>query len=364
MAIGRYSIVVSTAAGVLARRKSLSRVWGPAMLAVCAVLVARAQEARLPEAAAQAAQTFALADTSDLVVSGGKAEAVEYQGRKAVRLTTTSENGIFASIKGTQLQDGMIEADLAMKVTTPPGVRMPGFIGIAFRARPDASHYELFYLRPGNSRSEDQAMRNHSVQYVSIPDFDWYKLRREWPWIYESYADLQPETWTKVKIEVHGRSAKLYVHGSENPSLVVNGLKGEDLRGGIALWGYPGEESYFANLRVTPAQAQPVENGGEAAGTWDVKFSSDYGAYAGSMTLHREGSTLTGTWSGAFGPNQPISGAWRNGYVELTFSGTWPMGKPAPIGATLAGWMDGDAARGRMKVEGRADGQWTAERKK
>ena len=59
---------------------------------------------------------------------------------------------------------------------------MPGFIGIVFRARPDASHYEMFYLRPGNSLSEDQAMRNHSVQYVSAPGFDWYKLRREWPW--------------------------------------------------------------------------------------------------------------------------------------------------------------------------------------
>jgi hypothetical protein len=364
MAIGRLSIIAPTAASILARRKSLSRVCGPVILAVCAVLAARAQQAGSPEAAAQAAQTFALADTSDLAVSGGKAEAVEYQGRKAVRLTTTSENAIFALIKGVQMQDGTIEADLALKVTTPPGVRMPGFIGIAFRARPDASHYELFYLRPLNSRSEDQAMRNHSVQYVSIPDFDWYKLRREWPWIYESYADLRPETWTKVKIEVHGRSAKLYVNGAENPSLVVNGLKGEDLRGGIALWGYPGEEAYFANLRVTPAQAQPVENGGEAAGTWEVKFSSDYGSYAGSMTLHREGSTLTGTWSGAFGPDQPISGAWRNGYIELTFSGTWPNGKPAPISAKLAGWIDGDAAGGRMKVEGRADGQWTATRKK
>jgi hypothetical protein len=31
--------------------------------------------------------------------------------------------------------------------------------------------------------------------------------------------------------------------------------------------------------------------------------------------------------------------------------------------ATLAGWIDGDAASGRMKVEARADGQWTAVRK-
>jgi hypothetical protein len=31
--------------------------------------------------------------------------------------------------------------------------------------------------------------------------------------------------------------------------------------------------------------------------------------------------------------------------------------------AKLAGWIDGDSAGGRMKVEGHADGQWTATRK-
>jgi hypothetical protein len=312
----------------------------------------------------QPAQSFALTDPSDLTVTGGKAEAVEYRGRKAVRLTTQSEEGVFAFLKGIQIQDGTIEADIAMKATTPPGVRMPGFIGIAFRARTDASHYDMFYLRPGNSHSENQAMRNHSVQYIAQPGFDWYKLRREWPWVYESYADLQPEAWTKMKIEVHGRTAKLYVNGSDTPSLIVDGLKGEDLQGSVALWGYPGEEAYFSNLKFVPAKAEAVSNGGEASGTWDVKFASDYGSYQGSMELHRAGNEVQGRWSGAFGQDQPISGAWRNGYVELTFSGTWPGDKPAPMVATMAGWIDGDSANGRMKVEGRADGQWTALRKK
>ena len=162
-------------------------------LAVCSAHVASAQQTPVP-ASLPAAQSFSLADTNDLAVSGGKAEAVEYKGRKAVRLTTAADGDIFAFIKGAQFQDGTIEADFALKMTTPPGVRMPGFVGIAFRARPDASHYDLFYLRPGNSRSDDHAMRNHSVQYMAMPGYDWYKLRREWPWIYESYAELQPET--------------------------------------------------------------------------------------------------------------------------------------------------------------------------
>ncbi len=306
-----------------------------------------------------------LGDVNDLVISGGKAEPVEYQGRKAIRLTTAPEQEeVLAILKRAQIQDGTIDCDIALKVTTPPGVRMPGFVGVAFRVRPDASHYELFYLRPGNARSEDQAMRNHAVQYVSVPGFDWYKLRREWPGLYESYAVLQPERWSRVKIDVHGRAAKLFIDGSENPSLIVNGLKGEDLRGGVALWGYAGEQAYFANLKVTPAEPVPLTNDGEVVGNWDVKYNSDYGRYEGSMNLHRDGNSVTGTWSGAFGQSQPVTGTWRNGYVEMTFNGTWPGDKPAPMTATLVGWIDGDAASGRMKVEGRADGQWVAVRKK
>jgi hypothetical protein len=45
---------------------------------------------------------------------------------------------------------------------------------------------------------------------VSQPDFDWYKLRRERPWVYEAYADLKLETWTKVRVEVKDHSTKLY----------------------------------------------------------------------------------------------------------------------------------------------------------
>jgi hypothetical protein len=342
----------------------LLRAAGVALVAVSSFLSANAQSLRTPHPMASAAQKIAVTNPNDLIVTGGKAETVEYQGRKAVRLTTQSNDEVFAFLKGTQFQDGTIEADIAMKRTTPPGVRMPGFIGIAFRARTDVSHYDLFYLRPWNSHADDQAMRNHSVQYVAAPGFDWYKLRREWPWIYESYSDLQPEGWNKIKIEVHGRTAKLYVNGSENPSLFVDGLKGEDLQGGVALWGYSGEEAYFSNVKVIPAKAEAVTNDGEASGTWKVNFATDYGKYEGSMNLHRNGNAVQGTWSGAFGKDQPVSGTWRNGYVELMFNGTWTSEKPAPVTVTLAGWVDGDSAKGRMKVEGRADGLWTALRKK
>jgi hypothetical protein len=331
--------------------------------AAIAVLAAGREFGQAPER-----QAFLLRDAAGLGTLNVKAEAVEYKGRKAIRVTAKEgfEDG-FVMLPGTDFQDGVIEADFALKTTTPPGVRMPGFVGIAFRARKDASHYEMFYMRPGNSVSADQAMRNHSAQYVAEPGFGWYKLRREWPWIYESHAELQPETWTKVKIEVAGRGAKLYLNGSSQPTLVVDGLKGEELRGAVALWGYAGEEAYFSNVRISNASpAQAVENGSDAAGTWQVQYASDAGRLEGSLKLSREGNQLTGIWSGGLGQECPVTGTWREGYVELSFPGEWPkdvgQGAPGPVKAFLAGWIDGASAKGRMRVEGRSDGQWTAKR--
>ena len=313
-------------------------------------------------------QTFPLRDTTGLIPTKNvKAEAVEYKGRKAVRLTMEGSDDGFTFLPKTDFQDGVIEADLALKVTTPAGVRNPGFVGIAFRARPDGSHYDLFYIRPGNANAGDQAMRNHAAQYVAEPGFGWYPLRRDWPWVYESHADVEPETWIHVKIEVAGRGARLYLNGSAQPTLVVDGLKGEDLHGAVGLWSYANEEAYFSNVRITPAASQAVKNGSDVAGTWNVRYASDAGLLEGAMKLSREGSTVTGTWSGALGDNREVTGKWRDGYVELSFPGEWPKeigaGAPGPVTAFLAGWIDGDSGKGRMRVEHRSDGQWSAKRK-
>jgi len=161
-----------------------------------------------------------------------------------------------------------------------------------------------------------------------------------------------------------GRSAKLYLNGSENPSLVVDGLKGQDLRGGVALWSYQGEEAYFSNVRITSSTPLPVKNGADASGTWQVRFSSYAGNFDGTLLLTREGNKVAGTWSGDLGDARPVSGTWRDGYVEFSFDAQWKFPQLQGQGAaTLAGWFDGDSAGGRMRVEGLADGRWTATRK-
>ena len=193
------------------------------------------------------------AQTADqLEAHGAKLSSVDYQGKRAVRLDALNvPNGdSYAVLKGKRFHDGTIEASLAGKPGTnaPPDAR--GFIGIAFRLQ--GNRYEYIYLRPTNGRADDQVRRNHSTQYGAHPDYDFDRLRRESPEKYESYVDLQPGMWTKFKIVIDGAKARLYVHGAEQPCLIVDDMKLGDSEGGIALWVGPGTEGYFADLKITP----------------------------------------------------------------------------------------------------------------
>ena len=127
-----------------------------------------------------------------------------------------------------------------------------GFVGVAFRLQKDPLRYECFYLRPTNGRAEDQLRRNHSTQYVSHPDHPWHRLRKESPGVYESYVDLVPGDWNRVRIVVSGTEARLFVNGAEQPVLIVKDLKLGASEGGVALWIGPGTEAHFAGLRVEP----------------------------------------------------------------------------------------------------------------
>lgn len=185
-----------------------------------------------------------------------KAEPVTYRGRAAMRVTEAGANAgnaeTLAIIRGTSFRDGTIELDMSGDTAPNAPAFMRGFVGIAFHVSADGSHFECFYLRPKNGRSDDQLQRNHSVQYVSIPGFDWQKLRTMTPGKYESYVDLVPGQWTHVKIRVKGQRAWLYVGGAKQPVLVVNDLKQPAASGGIALWIGPGTIAYFSDLKITP----------------------------------------------------------------------------------------------------------------
>jgi len=125
-----------------------------------------------------------------------------------------------------------------------------GFIGIDFRGQEHGARTESIYLRPTNGRADDQLRRNHSVQYDSLPDFPWFRLRKESPGVYESYTDLEAGAWTHMKIVVSGTKAALYVNGSEQPCLIVNDLKLGETHGQVGFWGEWSTDAYFSKLTI------------------------------------------------------------------------------------------------------------------
>lgn len=203
------------------------------------------------------AQTISLDAMDQLKLVNVKAEPVNFKGRKALRVSDaaaagTGDEGRLVILPKTDFQDGIIEVDLAGEPGPGAGEGARGFVGMAFRVAPDASRFECFYLRPTNGRAEDQVRRNHSAQYISNPGFPWHLLRKEFPEKYETYVDLVAGEWTKVKIEVRGEKARLYVNGVEQPTMLVNDLKQKQSKGAIALWIGTGTVAHFANVRISP----------------------------------------------------------------------------------------------------------------
>jgi hypothetical protein len=187
-----------------------------------------------------------------------KAEEVTFKGRKALRVTEAAAAANILNVSdkqmvilpNTELQDGVIEIELAGEPAPNAAAGARGFVGVAFHVAPKAEKFECFYLRPTNGRADDQVRRNHSVQYISHPGFPWERLRKEFPEKYESYVDLEPGVWTKMKIEVKGTTARLFVHGAAQPTLIVNDLKLGVTKGALGLWIGPGTIAHFTNLRV------------------------------------------------------------------------------------------------------------------
>jgi hypothetical protein len=204
----------------------------------------------------------ALNDSTKFELVNAGTKWVEYRGRHALKLAPlpghehAQNEELMAILADSDFKNGTIELDVS-------GARRAGYssaedergfkgmIGVSFHIQGDKR--ETIYVRPENARLDDQVFRNRSTQYESIPDFPWNLLREQRPGVYESYVDLEPGAWTKLRIEVSGTKARLYVNGATQPCLIVNDLKLGEARGKIALWSRVSTDAYFSNLRVEAA---------------------------------------------------------------------------------------------------------------
>ena len=91
------------------------------------------------------------------------------------------------------------------------------------------------------------------MQYHSLPQWQWDRLRKEKPDQFEKPIEPPPDgdAWFHAKVVVEKRQVKVFVNDASEPSLVVNELS--DRRGGsVGLW--CGGYGVIANLKITPSK--------------------------------------------------------------------------------------------------------------
>jgi hypothetical protein len=211
------------------------------------VLAARLVNANAPATQASGTQRIDLAQQ----LTAGKLRAVnrevtKLQERNGVHLSENDGPGV-AWIEGSDFAEGTIEADVRGR-----DVLQRSFVGIAFHRKDDQT-YESVYLRPFNFRAEDPTRHQHAVQYVTVPEYDWPRLRKEFAEEFENPVDasLVPGDWIPLRVVVKGKTVQIYAGNVKSPALEVRKL-GQLDRGMIGLWVGNSSDGDFANLRITP----------------------------------------------------------------------------------------------------------------
>ncbi len=225
-----------------------SKVWCYAAI-VAGVL---GMNAPLPAGAPQAAtaQTIDLAER----LAAGKLRAVNRDvtklpgNRSGVHVSEKEGSGV-VWIEGSDLAQGTIEIDVRGR-----DVMQRSFLGVAFH-RKDDNAYEAVYLRPFNFRATDPVRHDHAVQYISLPEFDWPKLRQDFAEEFENPVDasVSPTDWVPLRVVVNASRIQIFAGTAKSAALEVRKLGSLD-RGTVGLWVGNNSDGDFSNLRLTPAK--------------------------------------------------------------------------------------------------------------
>ena len=145
--------------------------------------------------------------------------------------------------KNLNFKNGTIDLDIK-----GCDIRGESFVGLALHGL-DRNNFEVIYFRPFNFKSEEK--KGNSVQYVSLPDYGWRRLREEHPGVYESepIPVPDPNEWFHVTIDVDHPTVKVFLNNSEKASLTVEQLSARK-EGWVGFWVGSYSEGEFKNLKI------------------------------------------------------------------------------------------------------------------
>lgn len=165
--------------------------------------------------------------------------------RDAVKVSEKAGNGLIW-VEGVTFGEGTLELEVRGR-----DVLQQSFLGVAFHGKDD-NNYEAVYLRPFNFRATEPDRHQHAVQYIVPPDYDWPRLRKEFPEEFENPVDasVSPTDWVPLKVVVAGQKVQIYVGTPAVPALEVRKL-GQLGAGMVGLWVGNNSNGDFRNLRIT-----------------------------------------------------------------------------------------------------------------
>ncbi len=162
-------------------------------------------------------------------------------------LSANAEDGMLW-LNRADFKNGTIELDIKGK--DAPG---QSFVGVAFHGQ-DNQTFDAIYFRPFNFKNPER--NDHAVQYISMPNNDWSTLRKAFPGTYENTINPVPEPvddWFHARIVVNHPEVKVYVNGSDQPTLEVKQIS-DTQQGNVGFWVGNGSEGWFKNLKITKAK--------------------------------------------------------------------------------------------------------------
>jgi hypothetical protein len=187
-------------------------------------------------------------------LAAGKLRAVNREvtalagNRRGVHVSEKAGPGVIW-IDGTDFAQGTIELDVRGR-----DVMQQSFVGIAFHRKDDTT-YDAVYLRPFNFRADDPVRRQNAVQYIAVPEYDWPRLRKEFPSEFENPVDpsVAPTEWVSLRVVVTSKTVEVFAGNVKSPTLEVRKLGAND-RGLIGLWVGNNSDGDFANVRLTASK--------------------------------------------------------------------------------------------------------------
>ena len=168
-------------------------------------------------------------------------------------LTLSEETGEgLVWLNDTAFSTGIIDIDLKGQ-----DVFQHSFVGIAFHGLNDST-FEAVYFRPFQFQTADTARKKRAVQYISLPEFTWQRLRSEHPGMYEKpvFPGPDPNDWFHAAIVVTEEEIRIYVNDGATPALTVASLSGR-VNGKIGLYTADRSGGSFSNLSIKRSQPIP-----------------------------------------------------------------------------------------------------------